>query len=63
MQGEIPTVAALAEINLDVFINGGKTRFQGVGLDSLKIFHERAKLLKSANGRYRRIILDFWTEV
>lgn len=51
MLTEIATVEALAGINPDAFIKGGKTPFKGVGPASLKKFHERAKLLRAPNGR------------
>lgn len=41
----IATVAELAQINPDAFIDGKKTIFKGVGPDRLRTFHERAKLL------------------
>lgn len=45
LEATIPTVAALAEINPDAFIDKGKTIFRGVGPDRLRTFHARAKLL------------------
>lgn len=49
MVGGIRTVAELAEINPEEFIEGSKTVFKGIGRDSLLTFHARAKLLKSPN--------------
>jgi predicted RecB family nuclease len=47
LQATIPTIAALAEINPEGFVDGKKTRFKGVGPDRLRLFHGRAVLLKS----------------
>jgi predicted RecB family nuclease len=47
LQGTIPTIAALAEANLDSLIVGKKTPFKGVGPDRLRLFQARAELLKS----------------
>ncbi len=51
MQATIATIAELAEINPDGYINGKKTIFDGIGPDTLRTFHERAKLIKSDNPR------------
>jgi predicted RecB family nuclease len=51
MVNEIPTVEMLAEINPDAFIVGKKTRFSGIGPDTLKKFQSRARLLKTPNSR------------
>jgi predicted RecB family nuclease len=45
------TVAALAESNPDVYINGKKTAFKGLGADRLRLFRERAVLLKTPNAK------------
>jgi predicted RecB family nuclease len=51
MADQIATVADLAAINPEGFINGKKTTFPGVGPDRLRTFHERAKLLSDPNGK------------
>lgn len=43
----IPTVQALAAIDPDGFVQGKKTAFSGIGPDSLRKFHERARLLST----------------
>jgi predicted RecB family nuclease len=48
MESRIPTVADLAECNPEGFIKGEKTDFRGIGPDTLKTFHSRARVLKSA---------------
>lgn len=45
LEATFPTVAALAEINPDAYIDKGKTVFRGVGPDRLRTFSARAKLL------------------
>lgn len=47
----IATVAELAQINPDAFIEGKKTIFKGVGPDRLRTFHERAKLLTDPDAK------------
>jgi uncharacterized protein len=47
MIDEISTVSELAEINPEAFVVGKKTRFSGIGTDSLGKFQARAKLLKT----------------
>lgn len=50
IDGRIATVAELSRIDVMGFANGkSKTVFPGIGLPSLLKFHERAKLVKSAN--------------
>lgn len=51
MIDQIGTVADLAAINPDGFIKGKKTQFSGVGADSLRKFHDRARLLKTKDAR------------
>lgn len=51
MADEIPTVAALAEINPEAFIIGKKTKFSGIGPDKLRKFHERARLVRGSDPR------------
>jgi predicted RecB family nuclease len=46
MQPTLPTIAALAESNPDGFINGKKTVFPGIGPDRLRLFKDRAAMLK-----------------
>lgn len=48
MQSSISTIAALAATSPEGFIKGKKTVFPGVGPDRLRLFHERAVLLKHA---------------
>jgi predicted RecB family nuclease len=48
---EITTVADLAITNVDHFVRGKKTIFQGIGAGTLEKFHERAKLVKTKNAR------------
>lgn len=47
----IATVAELAQINPEAFIEGKKTIFKGVGPDRLRTFHERAKLLTDPDAK------------
>lgn len=47
MIGEIATVAELAEINPEAFTVKKKTRFEGVGPNTLKKFQARARLLRT----------------
>ena len=51
MQDTLPTVADLADANLDGFIQGKKTIFLGIGPDTLRTFQARARLLKTANAK------------
>jgi predicted RecB family nuclease len=44
MSEEFPTVAALAVADIDEFISGRKTKFKGVGSESLRKFKNRAVL-------------------
>ncbi|MCH8135032.1 MAG: TM0106 family RecB-like putative nuclease, partial [Proteobacteria bacterium] len=44
MVDHIPTVSDLAKINVDGFISGKKTTFKGIGPNTLRKLHERAKL-------------------
>jgi len=53
MIDHVPTIAALAQADLGDFITGNKTVFAGLGADRLRTFHERAKLIKSANPQPR----------
>ena len=47
LEAQIPTVAALAALDPDAFIDKGKTAFKGIGPDRLRTFVARAKLLSS----------------
>ena len=47
MIDRIPTVSDLATTNVDGFISGKKTTFRGIGPDTLRKFHDRAKLNKT----------------
>jgi predicted RecB family nuclease len=49
MMDRIPTIRELSEINVDGFIQGGRTVFPRMGSTSLVKFHERARLLKRAD--------------
>ena len=49
--GTVATIADLASLNPDSYIQGGKTKFPGIGPDSLLKFHKRAELLSSKNPR------------
>ena len=49
MIGEIASVHALAACDPSTYIDKKKTRFPGIGPDSLIKFHERAKLLTTDN--------------
>ncbi|MCY3823186.1 MAG: TM0106 family RecB-like putative nuclease [Nitrospinae bacterium] len=42
----IPTVSDLATANIDSYISGKKSSFQGIGSGTLRKFHDRAKLAK-----------------
>jgi predicted RecB family nuclease len=49
MQSSVSTIAELASANPEGFINGKKSAFRGLGPDRLRLFHERAVMLKDAN--------------
>lgn len=51
MLTHLQSVGELAECNPDGFINGKKTVFHGIGPDTLKKFHTRAKLLSSDDAK------------
>ncbi|MBS0251585.1 MAG: TM0106 family RecB-like putative nuclease, partial [Proteobacteria bacterium] len=51
MVDDIPSVQVLAETNADAFIVGKKTRFSGIGPDTLRKFQARAQLLKTPNAQ------------
>ena len=48
---ELPTVAALAAADPEAYAIKGKTVFKGLGLDRLRTFHARAKLLTEPGAR------------
>jgi predicted RecB family nuclease len=47
MLNSVASIADLASSNPDAYINGKKTIFSGISPDRLRLFHERAILLKS----------------
>lgn len=51
MYGHVRTVASFASAEVDTFAAGTKTVFPGIGPDSLRKFHERAKLLATKDAR------------
>ena len=60
MYGQIKSVSQLAELNVESFLVGNKTTFPGIGPDTLKKFHERARLLTTGKGRpYTRTKIQF----
>ena len=52
MIGSFPNIAALAEANPAGFMNGKKTIFKGIGLDSLEKFIARARLITNKGKPY-----------
>ncbi|MCZ7641501.1 MAG: TM0106 family RecB-like putative nuclease [Pseudorhodoplanes sp.] len=51
MLTHLQSVAELAGCNPDGFINGKKTAFHGIGPDTLKKFHTRARLLSAKDAK------------
>lgn len=51
LSSELPNVQALADCDPSVYIDKKKTRFTGIGPDSLVKFHLRAKLLKTKDAK------------
>jgi predicted RecB family nuclease len=51
MRAQIPTVAALANCNLDQFTQGAKTNFERIGPDTLRRLQDRAKLLSTPGAK------------
>jgi len=51
MEADLPTVAALAATDAEVWITKGKTQFKGVGEKSLRTFQTRARLLTETNAQ------------
>lgn len=49
LQGELPTLEDLAAADLDRYINGGRSRFPGVGPRRLRKFQRRAALLTASD--------------
>lgn len=47
MVDQIATVSDLAKVNIEAFISGKKSAFKGIGPDTLRKFHDRAKLNKT----------------
>lgn len=59
MLAEFPTIEALANADTSAFITGKKTRFPGIGSDTLVRLHERAVLLTTEGGRpYCRVPIE-----
>lgn len=46
LQGTFQTIASLAAADPEAYVRGSKTCFRGLGPDRLKVFHERAVMLK-----------------
>ncbi len=60
MYGSVRTVAQLATTDPESFVSGGKSVFSGIGPDTLRKFHERAKLLSETDGKaYTRAPIVF----
>lgn len=60
MYGRVKTVSQLAKSDIDSFLAGKKTTFAGIGPDTLRKFHERAKLLTDSKSRpYTRTKIQF----
>jgi predicted RecB family nuclease len=51
MYGSVRTVVQLAAKDPESFANGNKSVFPGIGLDTLRKFHARAKLLSDKNAK------------
>lgn len=51
MYGSVRTVVQLANTDPETFANGNKSVFPGIGLETLRKFHQRAKLLSAKGGR------------
>jgi len=49
--GSFKSISELAKANPEDFISGKKTKFEGVGPDSLRKFHDRAKLLSTPGAK------------
>jgi predicted RecB family nuclease len=60
MYDSIRTVGQLADTDPESLIHGNKTPFPGIGPDTLRKFHERAKLLSQKNPKpYARAPISF----
>lgn len=60
MYGSIRTVAQLASADPENFVSGNKSVFPGIGPDTLRKFHERAKLLSEKDAKaYTRAPIVF----
>lgn len=51
MYDSVRTVAQLANTDPESFANGNKSVFPGIGLDTVRKFHARARLLSSKDGK------------
>ena len=51
MVSQISTIEDLSKINIEHFIRGKKTTFDGIGPSSLQKFHDRAKLTKTKGAK------------
>jgi len=51
MRGDLATISELASSDPEAFISGKKTAFKGIGPDTLRTFHERAKLLTNKDAK------------
>jgi predicted RecB family nuclease len=51
MADAIPTMSDLAAINVDGFVIGNKTTFRGISPETLRKFHERAKLITTKGAK------------
>lgn len=51
LAGEFPSIAALAGINPAAYVVKGKTKFAGIGPDSLDKFQRRAKLISTLGAK------------
>lgn len=51
MLSHVSSVKEFADCNPDAFLNGKKTVFSGIGPDTLKKFHSRARLLTNTNAQ------------
>ncbi|TXH36962.1 MAG: TM0106 family RecB-like putative nuclease [Rhodospirillaceae bacterium] len=60
MYGSVRTVAQLASTDPESFVSGSKSVFPGIGPDTLRKFHARAKLLSEKDGKaYTRAPIIF----
>ena len=60
MHGYVRTVADFARTPIEKLLSGKKTLFSGIGPDSLRKFHDRARLLTDENARpFARAPIEF----